>query len=100
LSATGTIHCEKPDELVMPTIDQPSQIKPLQFGAECADFWRSLQELCGAYRPERHYMRGPGTKWHAKHQWASVECHLSGFDPARVQVTQRISYDGLNAASP
>jgi hypothetical protein len=20
-----------------------------------------------AYRPERHYMRGPGPKWHAKH---------------------------------
>ena len=19
------------------------------------------------YRPERHYMRGPGPKWHAKH---------------------------------
>jgi hypothetical protein len=23
-----------------------------------------------AYRPERHYMRGPGPKWHAKHQAA------------------------------
>lgn len=21
----------------------------------------------GAYRPERHYMRGPGPKWHAKY---------------------------------
>jgi hypothetical protein len=21
-----------------------------------------------SYRPERHYMRGPGPKWHAKHQ--------------------------------
>jgi hypothetical protein len=21
----------------------------------------------GSYRPERHYMRGPGPKWHAKH---------------------------------
>jgi hypothetical protein len=20
-----------------------------------------------SYRPERHYMRGPGPKWHAKH---------------------------------
>ena len=20
-----------------------------------------------AYKPERHYMRGPGPKWHAKH---------------------------------
>jgi hypothetical protein len=23
--------------------------------------------LFGSYRPERHYMRGPGPKWHAKH---------------------------------
>ena len=81
----------------MATIDQPSQIKPLQFTAECVDFWRSLQELFGAYRPERHYMRGPGPKWHAKHQCASVERHLSAFDPARVPVTQQILYDGLNA---
>ena len=30
------------------------------------------QTLIGAvfnpYRPELHYMRGPGPKWHAKHQ--------------------------------
>jgi hypothetical protein len=25
-----------------------------------------------AYRPERHYMRGPGPKWHAKHAAALV----------------------------
>lgn len=25
-----------------------------------------------AYRPERHYMRGPGPKWHAKHTAALV----------------------------
>jgi hypothetical protein len=24
------------------------------------------------YRPERHYMRGPGPKWHAKHRAALV----------------------------
>ena len=23
---------------------------------------------CNPYRPELHYMRGPGPKWHAKHQ--------------------------------
>lgn len=23
--------------------------------------------LCNPYRPEAHYMRGPGPKWHAKH---------------------------------
>lgn len=36
---------------------------------------RSMIDLCrqlarewfGSYRPEQHYMRGPGPKWHAKH---------------------------------
>ena len=29
---------------------------------------RSLtRDLVGAYRPERHYMRGPGPKWREKH---------------------------------
>jgi hypothetical protein len=31
-----------------------------------AAFWRKLTRNLGAsYRPERHYMRGPGPKWHA-----------------------------------
>lgn len=25
-----------------------------------------------SYRPERHYMRGPGPKWHAKHTAALI----------------------------
>ena len=30
--------------------------------------WRALAEAWSAtYRPEKHYMRGPGPKWHAKH---------------------------------
>jgi hypothetical protein len=28
---------------------------------------RSMGEGGGIYRPERHYMRGPGPKWHAKY---------------------------------
>jgi hypothetical protein len=32
-----------------------------------ADLWRTLREFRGSYHPERHYMRGPGPKWHAKH---------------------------------
>jgi hypothetical protein len=27
----------------------------------------SLGEGCGSYRPDLHYMRGPGPKWHAKY---------------------------------
>jgi hypothetical protein len=31
--------------------------------------WHKLfQSACNPYRPERHYMRGPGPKWYAKHQ--------------------------------
>jgi len=28
---------------------------------------QSFGESAGPYRPERHYMRGPGPKWHAKY---------------------------------
>jgi len=32
-----------------------------------AELWRTIESAFGnAYRPERHYMRGPGPKWHAK----------------------------------
>jgi hypothetical protein len=31
--------------------------------------WCRLVDLaCHPYRPELHYMRGPGPKWYAKHQ--------------------------------
>jgi hypothetical protein len=30
--------------------------------------WQGLlKRVFDPYRPERHYMRGPGPKWHAKH---------------------------------
>jgi hypothetical protein len=38
------------------------------FRTVVAGLWKSLVlELFDPYRPERHYMRGPGPKWHAKH---------------------------------
>jgi hypothetical protein len=31
-------------------------------------FWHEITRDVGSpYRPERHYMRGPGPKWRAKH---------------------------------
>jgi hypothetical protein len=37
-----------------------------------APLWRTLaKSLLDPYRPERHYMRGPGPKWHAKHDYAA-----------------------------
>jgi hypothetical protein len=35
--------------------------------AELADLGRALRSLIDPYRPELHYMRGPGPKWHTKH---------------------------------
>jgi hypothetical protein len=33
-----------------------------------AGHWRKLmKQVFDAYRPELHYMRGPGPKWHEKH---------------------------------
>jgi hypothetical protein len=38
-----------------------------------AELWHSLsKDLGGTYHPERHYMRGPGPKWHAKHERQTV----------------------------
>ena len=45
-----------------------SKNKSPSIGQAVADLWRSVTaELFTDYRPERHYMRGPGPKWHAKH---------------------------------
>jgi hypothetical protein len=33
---------------------------------------RLVKDLFSGYRPELHYMRGPGPKWRAKHQpWSA-----------------------------
>jgi hypothetical protein len=37
------------------------------FAAITAELRSAFHELFDTYRPERHYMRGPGPKWHAKH---------------------------------
>jgi hypothetical protein len=41
--------------------------------ADLAEFAQSLaRSLFDPYRPELYYMRGPGPKWHAKHDRAPV----------------------------
>jgi len=37
-----------------------------------AELMRALRTLVDPYRPEAHYMRGPGPKWHAKHEQTDV----------------------------
>jgi hypothetical protein len=42
-------------------------------GKAVADLWRTVtSDLFDTYRPERHYMRGPGPKWRAKHAQPAV----------------------------
>jgi hypothetical protein len=38
-----------------------------------AENWRGLKKgLFDSYRPELHYMRGPGPKWHEAHRHADL----------------------------
>jgi hypothetical protein len=47
--------------------------------------WRALaRDLFDSYRPEKHYMRGPGPKWHASQaqREAGTEPGLAAYEPA------------------
>ena len=55
--------------------------KTPSIGKAVADLWRTVtSDLFNDYRPERHYMRGPGPKWRAKHarNSVSIEPDLGG----------------------
>jgi hypothetical protein len=42
--------------------------KTPSIGKAAAEVWLAVtSQLFDSYHPERHYMRGPGPKWHAKH---------------------------------
>ena len=43
--------------------------------SEFAELARVFRSLFDPYRPEIHYMRGPGPKWHAKHRAAPATAH-------------------------
>ena len=49
--------------------EQPSSTPVCQrLNAIMTRWHRLIQIARNPYRPERHYMRGPGPKWYAKHQ--------------------------------
>src|SRR5262249_55282110 len=51
----------------MSTISYASKVRPIsgtRWQTLISSFWRKLLD---PYRPELHYMRGPGPKWYAKH---------------------------------
>jgi hypothetical protein len=44
------------------------------FSSFIGSFWRELtRDVIRPYRPERHYMRGPGPAWRAKHGMRSKD---------------------------
>jgi hypothetical protein len=68
-----------PQERVM-AARKTAQIARPVLAAEFADLIRLFTSLFDSYRPELHYMRGPGPKWHAKHRAAKADAHpASGF---------------------
>jgi len=38
-----------------------------EFVKALREVWRMSSGGVGSYRPDLHYMRGPGPKWHAKY---------------------------------
>uniref|UniRef100_Q07Q02 Uncharacterized protein n=1 Tax=Rhodopseudomonas palustris (strain BisA53) TaxID=316055 RepID=Q07Q02_RHOP5 len=47
---------------------EPPLQEPVRLIAEVREFWRQFFVAAfSPYRPELHYMRGPGPAWHAKH---------------------------------
>ena len=53
--------------------------KSPSIGRAVADLWLTVtSQLFDSYHPERHYMRGPGPKWHAKHAPVVSEPDLGG----------------------
>ena len=58
--------------------------QPQGLAANLADLFQNLTRgLFDTYRPELHYMRGPGPKWHAKHDPAPADFETM---PALVRV--------------
>jgi len=48
-------------------------------------------DLFDPYRPELHYMRGPGPKWRAKHQAGTYRSSSAASAAARVQGAYRLA---------
>ena len=69
-------------------LEQPTRATTYYLGKRLADSIRKLMQF-DSYRPELHYMRGPGPKWRAKHDYV-----FAAIDNAR----QR--FDATSHASP
>jgi hypothetical protein len=46
--------------------------------------WRLIRIMFNTYRPELHYMRGPGPKWREKHGQVPYSADLGDLDLSRL----------------
>jgi hypothetical protein len=64
----------------------PNKQQAQSLTADFGEFFRNLiKAVYDPYRPELHYMRGPGPKWHAKHDRPAVS-----YDAMHVPVLVRV----------
>jgi hypothetical protein len=53
---------------IAPSAAEPRFEEPVRLIEEVREFWRQFFVAAfSPYRPELHYMRGPGPAWQAKH---------------------------------
>ena len=58
-----------------PSVDQRRRLVEAPGQSVLAELVHLIKSVFDPYRPELHYMRGPGPKWHAKHGRAATEPH-------------------------
>ena len=59
----------------MPNTLGRSSERARRLGKAFSELRNIFKGLFDPYRPELHYMRGPGPKWHAKHDGAGPTAH-------------------------
>ena len=61
------------------------------FSKVLRELWRASGEPCSGYRPDLHYMRGPGPKWHAKYDslYQHAKAQAAPAAPALNKVAER-----------
>jgi hypothetical protein len=60
-----------------------------EFSKALRELWRISGEADGSYRPDLHYMRGPGPKWHAKHAGFVATTQSATKSPRQHQAIER-----------
>jgi hypothetical protein len=78
--------CRNPaeQETAMGTFNNNRKVPGFGLRGVLAEFARLFRSIVDPYRPELHYMRGPGPKWHAKHGATRAEApDLQGLAPIK-----------------